>query len=55
MPEKDIQRKGAAWRWAIIHGKRGLARLSRSGGDFPVFCPKKRDFKKFCKLHAINA
>jgi hypothetical protein len=22
--------------------------------EFSIFCPKKRDFRKFCKSHAIN-
>jgi hypothetical protein len=32
-----------------------LTFLSGSGGEFSVSCPKKRDFRKICKFHAIKA
>jgi hypothetical protein len=32
-----------------------LAQWGGSGGEFEIFCPKKRGFRKFCKLLAINA
>jgi hypothetical protein len=32
-----------------------LAYFGGSDWEFSVFCPKKADFRKFCKLHAIKA
>ena len=31
-----------------------LAHPGRYDGAFSIFCPKKRSFREFCKLHAIK-